>query len=89
MKRVILLSVTNLVNSPVELHTYFEVIRPDQVPDFVKFANRYCDPKKSMTKSNTIKQAVTMNCNSSTKIFAYRRLRKQSDIIERLPKVQR
>lgn len=41
-----LLTGANIVASPVELHHFLQIIRPDHIPDFIKFANRYCDPKK-------------------------------------------
>ena len=44
MKRVFLLTGAPILQSPIEIHTFLQVVRPDQMPEFVKFCNRYCDP---------------------------------------------
>jgi len=62
------------------------VVRPDLMPDFVRFANRYCEPHK---KSN----GVHYNGASFTeelqmifnKRFGVRRLRHDLKAIEKLP----
>ncbi len=46
MKRCILLTGSNFQNNPFELYNLLKVIRPDYVPDFLKFCLRYCDPVK-------------------------------------------
>ncbi len=38
-KRVILLTGSPITKSPIELHALMQVVRPDLMPDFVKFAN--------------------------------------------------
>jgi hypothetical protein len=35
---------SNLVHNPIEIHNIMKVVRPDYIPDFLKFSNRYCDP---------------------------------------------
>ena len=41
-----LLTGAPILQSPIEIHSFLQVIRPDQMPEFVKFCNRYCDPQK-------------------------------------------
>ena len=77
-----------LINSPIEMHAFLQVIRPDLMPEFFKFANRYCEPVK---KSD----GVHYNGASFTdellflyqKRFAIRRLRDDEEVIKLLPKV--
>jgi hypothetical protein len=44
MKRVLLLTGTNFRGNALELYNLLKIIRPDHMPDFLKFCNRYCDP---------------------------------------------
>jgi hypothetical protein len=46
MKRIILTTGAPLLMSPIELHVFMQIIRPDLMPTFFKFASRYCDPVK-------------------------------------------
>ena len=46
MKRVVLLTGAPILKSPIELHSFMQVVRPDLMPEFLKFANRYCEPTK-------------------------------------------
>ena len=47
IKRVVALQpgVTSLLRSPLELHNILRVIRPDVIPKFLQYAQRYCDAK--------------------------------------------
>ena len=44
MKRIMLLTGTRLTSNPIEIHNLVKIVRPDSVPDFLKFSNRFCDP---------------------------------------------
>ena len=44
MKRVLLLTGSNLTSNPIEIHNLVKIVRPDCIPDFLKFSNRFCDP---------------------------------------------
>ena len=46
MKRIILLTGSNFQNNPFEIYNLLKIIRPDYIPDFLKFCFRYCDPVK-------------------------------------------
>ena len=44
MKRIMLLTGSHLTSNPIEIHNLVKIIRPDCVPEFLKFSNRFCDP---------------------------------------------
>lgn len=44
MKRIMLLTGTNFRGNAIELYNLLKIVRPDFVPEFLKFCNRYCDP---------------------------------------------
>lgn len=44
MKRILLLTGGSLTSNPIEIHNLLKIIRPDCIPDFIKFSNRFCDP---------------------------------------------
>ena len=44
MKRILLLSGSRLTANPIEIHNFVKIVRPDCIPDFLKFSNRFCDP---------------------------------------------
>ena len=44
MRRVLLLTGCNYQCNPFEIYNLMNIIRPDYMPDFLKFCNRYCDP---------------------------------------------
>lgn len=46
MKRVLVLTGTSLYNNPFEIYNLLKIVRPDYMPDFIKFCCRYCDPVK-------------------------------------------
>lgn len=46
IKRTILLTGSSFQNNPFEIYNLLKTIRPDYVPDFLKFCFRYCDPVK-------------------------------------------
>lgn len=39
-----MLTGTNFRGNALELYNLLKIIRPDHMPDFLKFCNRYCDP---------------------------------------------
>jgi SWI/SNF-related matrix-associated actin-dependent regulator 1 of chromatin subfamily A len=45
MKRVILLTGTNLLKKPHEIYCLLRMIRSDVMPGFYEFGYRYCDPR--------------------------------------------
>lgn len=47
-RRVVLLSGTPCPNRPEELFNLLHALRPRLVPNFVDFAKRYCNPRKSL-----------------------------------------
>jgi SWI/SNF-related matrix-associated actin-dependent regulator 1 of chromatin subfamily A len=47
MKRVILLTGTNLLKKPHEIYCLLRMIRSDVMPGFYEFGYRYCDPRQS------------------------------------------
>ena len=47
MKRIMLLTGCQLTLNPLEIHSLVKIVRPDSIPDFLKFCNRYCDPDKT------------------------------------------
>ena len=44
-KRVILLSGTPVLSKPVEAFNLLKILRPDVIPTFKDFTNRYCNPR--------------------------------------------
>jgi hypothetical protein len=46
MKRVFLLTGSNFQNNPFEIYNLLKIVRPDYVPEILKFCMRYCDPNK-------------------------------------------
>lgn len=44
MKRILMLTGSRLTSNPVEIHNLVRIVRPDCIPDFLKFSNRFCDP---------------------------------------------
>eukprot|EP00347_Sterkiella_histriomuscorum_P001302 403372559 len=47
MKRVILLTGSNLTKKPQEIYSMMKMVRPDIMPGFYEFGYRYCDPRQS------------------------------------------
>ena len=46
MKRIFLLTGSNFYNNPFEIYNLMKIVRPDYIPDFLKFCYRFCDPVK-------------------------------------------
>ncbi|CDW74660.1 swi snf-related matrix-associated actin-dependent regulator of chromatin subfamily a-like protein 1 [Stylonychia lemnae] len=46
MKRITLLTGCNFYNNPFEIYNLMKIVRPDYIPDYLKFCYRYCDPIK-------------------------------------------
>ena len=64
---------STLLKKPIEIHNMMKIVRPDYVPDFLKFSQRYCDPY------NTKDGVQFMGCSFSQELellfkkrFAYR-----------------
>lgn len=88
MKRIIMLTGAPISKSPVELHVFMQVIRPDLMPEFVKFANRYCDPMKKQDgihyNGASFTEELMLLFN---KRIAFRNQRDDINVVEKLPKV--
>lgn len=87
-KRVILISGTPMLSRPVEIYNLLKILRPDLVPSFRDYADRYCSPKESY-------YGMDYSGNSCTKELHYvlsqslmiRRLKK--DVLNELPPKRR
>ena len=44
MKRVLLLTGSMLTSNPIDIHNLVKIVRPDCIPDFLRFSQRFCDP---------------------------------------------
>lgn len=46
LRRVLLLTGSNFQHNPFEIYNLLKIVRPDYMPDFLKYCLRYCDPIK-------------------------------------------
>lgn len=90
MKRIMLLTGSRLTANPIEIHNLLKIVRPDCIPDFLKFSNRFCDPVQ-------LKEGVEFRGPSFNqelellyrKRFAYRRERDNERVLLDMKKIQR
>ena len=76
MKRVLLLTGSNFENNPFEIYNLLKIIRPDYIPDFLKFCLRYCDPVKKKEGVEFMGRSFYQELDLIfTKRFAIRRTR--------------
>ena len=84
MKRIILISGTPMLARPEEIFNLLHIIRPDIFTNFMKFAARYCDPKKSRYGKDYSGACHIRELNYLiTKHIMIRRLKK--DVLTELP----
>ena len=87
-KRVILLSGTPILNKPVEIYNILKILRPDVVPNFKDFTNRYCSPKQTNYGMDYSGAACTQELHNLLQTtFMVRRLKK--DVLDQLPDKRR
>jgi SNF2 family DNA or RNA helicase len=89
-KRTIILTGSDLLKNPIQVHNILKIVRPDYIPDFLKFSSRYCDPHK--TKEGVQFMGASFSAELDliyTKRFAYRRERSDPAILSDIPRIQR
>jgi len=67
-----------------------KIVRPDYIPDFLKFSSRYCDPFR--TKEGVQFMGASFSAELDlifNKRFAYRRERSDPAILSDVPRIQR
>jgi hypothetical protein len=75
-KRTILLTGCCLLANPIEIHSFLKIVRPDYIPDFLKFSSRYCDPQKTKDGVQFLGASFSQELELLyRKRFAYRRER--------------
>jgi SWI/SNF-related matrix-associated actin-dependent regulator of chromatin subfamily A-like protein 1 len=87
-KRVILLSGTPVLAKPVEIYNTVKIIRPDVIPSFFNFAQRYCNPTQGRYGMEYNGATCTAELHFMLQsMFMIRRLKK--DVLEQLPDKRR
>jgi SWI/SNF-related matrix-associated actin-dependent regulator 1 of chromatin subfamily A len=77
-----------MLNRPVEIYNLMKILRPDLVPSFRDYAQRYCDPKDTPYgldySGNSCTKELHFLLNQN---FMIRRLKK--DVLHELPEKRR
>ncbi|TNV84734.1 hypothetical protein FGO68_gene14682 [Halteria grandinella] len=81
LRRVIMLAGSNFQENPLEIYNLLKVIRPDYMPDFLKFCMRYADPLKRPDGVEFIGRSFSHELSQLfRKRFALRRTRDDENI---------
>lgn len=79
----ILLTGTPILNRPSELYTQISIIQPGMFYSFFKFAERYCNMRKTRFGIDTSGASNIQELNERIKMFTARRLKSQ--VLQELP----
>ena len=83
-----MLSGTPVLNKPVEIYNIMKIVRPDVVPSFKDFTNRYCNPKSTHYGMDYSGATCTQELHTILQsTFMVRRLKK--DVLDQLPDKRR